>query len=72
MMTTFRPFEVLDQETVVQELMHRNPKAVAYFCRTDVLKVMVELVSVDSTYKVSPDQVSIPRLRAFMRPDNFK
>ena len=44
--------EVLDEDNIVQEVVHRNKKLISYLCRADTLKEMVELVSLDSAYKV--------------------
>jgi len=43
--------EVLDEDNIVQEVVHRNKKLISYLCRADTLKEMVELVSLDSAYK---------------------
>ena len=43
--------EVLDEDNLVQEVMHRNTKLIAYLCKEETLKEMIELIVKDSSYE---------------------
>jgi len=43
--------EVLDEDNLVQEVMHRNTKLISYLCKEETLKEMIELIVKDSAYE---------------------
>ena len=47
----FRVMEVLDEDNLVQEVMHRNTKLISYLCKEETLKEMIELIVKDSAYE---------------------
>ena len=47
----FRVTEVLDEDNLVQEVMHRNSKLISFLCKEETLKEMIELIVKDSAYE---------------------
>ena len=47
----FRVTEVLDEDNLVQEVMHRNSKLISFLCKEETLKEMIDLIVKDSAYE---------------------